>query len=102
MNPIPHPGIIDPAAAVAFEGYLRLAMLLAIVALLVGYAVLVGAVRNAFRRREWLFCPVRLRKARVDFQLAGDGTATDVLRCSIFGRRPVTCGKACMPAAARA
>jgi hypothetical protein len=98
MNPIPHPAMVDPTAAVAFDGYLRIAIL----ALLVGYATLVGAIRSAFRRRERLFCPARLRTARVDFQLAGDGSRTDVLRCSIFGRRPITCGKVCMPAAARA
>ena len=102
MNPIPHAGVVDPTSAVAFDGYLRIAMLLAILALLIGYAVLVGAIRNAFRRRERLFCPVRLRTARVDFQLSADGTRTDVLRCSIFGRRPVTCGKVCMAAAAGA
>lgn len=43
-----------------------------------------------------LRCPVRLRPARVHFRLAPTGERIDVVRCSVFGRRPITCGKVCM------
>jgi hypothetical protein len=77
---------------------LELVMVATIAALLVVFgALLWRALRSVARERARVICPVRLRPAKVGFALAPDGTRADVLRCSVFGRRPITCGKACLP-----
>lgn len=94
MNPIP-PGAI-PTNLLVVHGYLEVLLLLIVVSLGVLFALSLRELRGVDRWRDRLRCPVRLRTARVEFRLGGDGKPTDVLRCSIFGRRPITCGKACL------
>jgi hypothetical protein len=100
MNPIPQAPIPTPALFV--NGYLELIMLLSIVSLLVIFGMFFWSIRHVTRERLSLFCPVRLRRVRVLFRLAPDGKRTDILRCSVFGRRPVTCGKVCLQQPAHA
>ena len=94
MNPIPQAPLPTPPLFV--NGYLELIMLLSIVSLLVIFGMLFWSIRDVTRERLSLFCPVRLRRVRVLFRLAPDGKRTDIVRCSVFGRRPVTCGKVCL------
>ena len=95
MNPIPHGGAI-PVAPVVFDGYLELILVLTIASLFVMFGMFLWSVRDVVRERRWLFCPIRLRVVMVLFRLAPNGQRTDVIRCSVFGRRPVTCGKVCL------
>jgi len=99
--PIPYPGVVDATGPFLPIGYVQLVVLICIASVLVAYAILFSSTRSVRRRRERLFCPVRLRMARVLFRLAPDGSRADVIRCSVFGRRPITCGKSCMNAPAR-
>src|SRR5437667_12852151 len=94
MNPIP-PGVI-PHGPVAVHGYLEFLLLLTVASLVVLFVMSLREVRGLHRWRERLRCPVRLRPARVDFRIGAEGRPADVLRCSIFGRRTITCGKACL------
>jgi hypothetical protein len=94
MNPIP-PGAI-PTNLLVVHGYLEVLLVLTVISLVVLFALSLRELRGVERWRDRLRCPVRLRMARVDFRIGGDGKPTDVLRCSIFGRRPITCGKACL------
>ena len=95
MNPIPQFPTLPPPGAV------DLALLLGLLALAVvlGGAVILGlsmlGSREARRERTRLVCPVRLRPARVVFGLDRLGRRVDVIRCSVFGPRPITCGKVC-------
>jgi len=87
MNPMPMPSMLSEAQL--------LVMLLAVVT---GILSLIGfvlwAARHAYQERQRLRCPVRLRMATVLFGLAPDGRRTDVLRCTVFRKRPaITCGK---------
>ena len=91
MIPIPHDGGI-PSVPLFVNGYLDLLMVLSLVAL----AVVFVAMLWAARRPERVFCPVRLRRVRVSFRLAPNGARSDVVRCAVFGRRPITCGKPCV------
>ena len=75
---------------------IALLLLLTVVSLVVLFAMSLRELRGFSRWHARLRCPVRLRSARVLFRIEGDGRPADVLRCSIFGRRPVTCGKACL------
>ena len=94
MNPIP-PGVVPPASA-AINGYLEALLLFTVASLIVIFIMSLREMRGQYRRRVKLFCPVRLRRVRVLFGLWPDGEPADVLRCSVFGRRPVTCGKVCL------
>lgn len=94
MNPMPHDGGI-PTIPIFVNGYLDLLMLVTIASLAVIFGMILWTAWGANRRRERVLCPVRLRRARVVFRLAPDGRPSDVIRCSIFGRRPITCGKVC-------
>ena len=96
MNPIPPGPMAEPWLSV--NGVLQFIMLLTIVSIAVLFVMSLNELRGYHRMR--LRCPVRLRPARVDFEMGPGGKTTDVLRCSIFGRRPITCGKACAPHAA--
>lgn len=91
MNPIPQAPI--PTGTLFLNGYLEL---LAVASILVIVGMTLWVVRSAIRERVRLMCPVRLRRVRVLFRLAPDGKRADVLRCSVFGRRPITCGKVCL------
>ena len=99
MNPIPQAPI--PGPNLFMNGYLELIMLLSIASLVVIFGLLFWSIRNVSREQLSLLCPVRLRRVRVLFRLAPDGKRTDILRCSVFGRHPVTCGKVCLQRPAR-
>jgi len=95
MEPIPPGSVIDGTPQ------LQVFMLLAIVALLAMYAVLLWAMWSKTHARERLCCPVKRRMATVVFGLAPGGARTEVLACSLFGRgQPLTCGTPCLRAAA--
>jgi len=80
--------------------YLEFLLVLTVASLVVVFLMSLREIRGVSRWHARLRCPVRLRRARVEFRIAGDGTPAEVLRCSIFGRRPITCGKVCTPHAA--
>ena len=96
MNPIPPGPMAGPWLSV--NGVLEFIMLLTIASIAVLLVMSLNELRGHYRAR--LRCPVRLRPARVDFEIGPGGKPTDVLRCSIFGRGALTCGKACLPHAA--
>jgi hypothetical protein len=95
MNPIFPSGAI-PATPIFLNGYMDLIVVLTAAALAIMFGVILWNVRDLTRERKWIFCPVWLRPVRVLFRLAPDGARSDVLRCSVFGRRPITCGKVCL------
>jgi hypothetical protein len=74
----------------------EVAVVLVIAVLLVISGMSVRDIGRVYFRRERVVCPVRLRRVRVLFRLWPDGAREDVIRCSVFGRGPVTCGKACL------
>ena len=76
--------------------FFEVAVVLVIAVLLVIAGMAVRDIGRAYFRRERFVCPVRLRRVRVLFRLWPDGAREDVIRCSVFGRRPVTCGKVCL------
>jgi hypothetical protein len=94
MNPIPQGGPI-PTALFA-NGYLNAIMLITLASLCVIFVVMLWTMWRATREGARLHCPVRLRRARVLFRLGMSGERVDVIRCSIFGRRPISCGKVCL------
>ena len=89
MNAIPTGPGVDLTVS------LQLVALLLLLAVFLIYGVLFAAMG---RRREHarLECPVELRPARVTFGVAGDGSRVDVVKCSLFRGRPITCSKACV------
>jgi hypothetical protein len=94
MNPIPQGGPI-PTWLFA-NGYLHAIMLITIALLAVMFAMMLWTMWRATREGARLQCPVRLRRAYVRFRLGLNGERVDVIRCSVFGRRPITCGKTCL------
>jgi hypothetical protein len=78
------------------NGYFDLPMIIIVVSLLVLFGVGLLSLYTPKRERVRLFCPVRLRRVAVRFRLARNGERVDIERCSVFGRRPVTCGKVCL------
>lgn len=92
MNPIPTGAILQTSVVVELEALL----LLTVASLVVIFLMSLRELRGGSRWRARLRCPVRLRTARVAFRIGADGKPADVVRCSIFGRRPITCGKACL------
>ena len=99
MNPIPPDGVM-PATRLFANGSLDLLLLITMASLFVVFGMMLWTLRRATRERTKVLCPEHLRPARVRFQLAADGMRTDVLGCSLLGRRPVTCARACLKAAA--
>ena len=95
MNLIPHDGAM-PTGPFFGNGYPGVLLLLTIASLFVVFGMMLWALRRVTRERKRLLCPVRLRSVRVLFRLAPDGARTEVLRCSVFGRRPITCGQVCL------
>ena len=75
--------------------YLEFLLLVTVASLVVLFLMSLREIRSVSRWRAVLRCPVRLRRARVEFRIVGDGTPAEVLHCSIFGRSPITCGKVC-------
>jgi len=94
MNPIPQAGPIP--TTLFTNGSLQALMLLTVVSLAVIFVMMLWTMWHATRERVRLRCPVRLRRVRVLFRLGAAGERIDIVRCSIFGRRPVTCGKVCL------
>jgi hypothetical protein len=94
MNPIPPTGPISTTFLT--NGSLHALMLITIASLAVIFVMMLWTMWHATREITRLRCPVRLRRVRVLFRLGEAGERIDIVRCSIFGRRPVTCGKACL------
>jgi hypothetical protein len=94
MNPIPSG--LTPSMPLTVNAYLEVLLALTVVSLVILFAMGLREVRQGYSRRERIACPVRLRRVRVHFRLWPDGTRADVIRCSVFGRRPITCGEACL------
>ena len=94
MNPIP-PGVF-PTDAYSIDGYLHGLMIAGFVALIVMVGIAVWSVFHWNEEPVRFFCPVRLRRVRAVFRLDDDGRRLDVLRCNVFGRRAITCGKPCV------
>jgi hypothetical protein len=86
----PEPAIGVSSGTPELLGALVLGVLLAFCAAL----ALLG--RRTERHGERVFCPLYLRPARVVFRTKPGGERVDVIRCSVFGRRPLTCGKGCL------
>jgi len=96
MNPIPIPQPGPIATTLYTNGYLHALTLITIASLAVIFVMMLWTMWHATREGARLRCPLRLRRARILFRLGDAGERIDVIRCSIFGRRPVTCGKACL------
>jgi len=94
MNPVP-PGMF-PTGSYPVDGYLHGLMINVFVALMVMAGIVVWSVLHWNEEPARFFCPVRLRRVRAVFRLDEHGRRIDVLRCSVFGRRPLSCGKACL------
>ena len=93
MNPVP-PGVVSGSYPV--DGYLYVLMGVALAALIIVLAIFIWSVLSWNRESARLFCPVRLRRIRAVFRLDEEGRRIDVLRCTAFGRKPITCGKMCL------
>jgi hypothetical protein len=94
MNPIPQIGPIPTWLYV--NGYLHAIMLITIASVCVIFILMLWTMWRATREGARLRCPVRLRRAHVRFRLGLYGERIDVIRCSVVGRRPITCGKVCL------
>lgn len=101
MTAIPYDGVMPPLPLPA-DGYATLIMLLGIASAVVVFGMMLWAIRGTVRRRERINCPVQLRPARVLFALGPGYARRDIVRCSLFGRRRVTCGKVCLHTPTRA
>jgi hypothetical protein len=93
MNPVP-PGVF-PTGSYPVDGYLDLFMVGVLVAFAVVLGIIVWSVLYWNEEPARFVCPVRLRRVRAVFRLDDDGRRIDVLRCSVFRRTPITCGKPC-------
>ena len=92
---VPLPPMTDPT--IAFDPLpMQVVGLCLIVVVLALYAAMTCLGDHADERHEYDYCPVERRMAKVLFRTGPGGERTDVVRCSIFGRRPVTCTKACL------
>jgi hypothetical protein len=99
MNPMPSSGTI-PTTPFLVNGYVEFAMVLSVLSLLVVFGMLLWSTRAERRQRVTVVCPLRMRPTSVLFRLGLTGIRTEVIRCAVFGRGAVTCGKACLPRAA--
>ena len=93
MNPVP-PGV--PSGSYPVDGYLYILMAITLVAVVIVAGILIWSVMSWNREPARFLCPVRRRRLRVIFRLDDAGRRIDVLRCAVFGRRPITCGKVCL------
>jgi hypothetical protein len=96
MNPMPP--TMPLAIPLSVHALLDILLVLTIAALVVIAGMAVRDIGRAYFRRERLVCPVRQRRVQVLFRLWPDGARADVIRCSVFGRGAVTCGKVCLQA----
>jgi hypothetical protein len=93
MTPVgPGDGILDRILSPDGSGLGWLVLLLVVTA--AGILWLVHGARYARRR---LRCPVHGRMATVRFRREESGRPAEVVRCSLFGRLPVTCDGSCLP-----
>lgn len=92
MNPIPY-GWTMPFTV---TGFLALLLVVAVGSVAVMVFMMMWGARHEGRRRVRIFCPVRLKRARVLLRLGPTGAPAEVLACSEFGRRTLTCGRACL------
>jgi len=97
MNPVP-PGAF-PTSSVPVDGYLHVLLTIGLAALVIVLGIVQWSMFGWNRERACLLCPVRLRWVGVVFRLDDADRRIDVLRCAVFGRRPITCGKPCLRAA---
>jgi len=96
MNPmLPPVTPIDPYPLLA-SGYLMLLFALAVACAMAIFGAMIWSIRRATWERANIRCPTRLRTVRVVFGLGPKGERTDVVRCSVFGRRRVACDKICL------
>ncbi|MCK6551786.1 hypothetical protein L6R52_38485 [Myxococcota bacterium] len=71
------------------------------VAAMVALVYVIGRVFGRARMQKRLHCPVQHQDYTVDFACQldpewGVGKRVDVLQCSAFGERPVSCAKGCV------
>jgi hypothetical protein len=92
MNPIPY-GWTMPFSV---TGFLALLLVVAVGSVAVMVFMMMWAAHREGRQRVRIFCPVRLKHARVLLGLGATGAPVEVLACSEFGRRTLTCGSACL------
>jgi hypothetical protein len=98
ISSAPIEGLGTPPEGLAVEAVGFLAIVV-----IVAFAALLWMIRRGSEARERLRCPRRHKVAVVTFRLAGDGTRTDVMRCSLLRRgREKFCDKICMHGAAAA
>ena len=94
MNPVP-PSVF-PTGSYPVDGYLEILTMAGLVAFMVMLGIFAWSVLHSNQESERFVCPVRLRRIRAVFRLDDDGRRVDVLRCSVFRRRAITCGKPCV------
>jgi hypothetical protein len=87
-----------PPLTFSVGNLMALVVVVTIVSLAALFALALWEIGRSGRRTVRLRCPVRLRRVRVVFGTGPHGEPVDVVRCSVFGRRPITCGKACLHA----
>ena len=85
-----------PPPAFSVGNLTGLILVVTIVSLAALFALALWEIGRSGQRAVRLRCPVRLRRVRVLFGVGPHGEPVDVIRCSVFGRRPVTCGKVCL------
>lgn len=90
IPPVPGPDMQFDPLPIQILGLILMITVLSI------YAAITWLGRHGDELRKRLFCPVYRRMAKVTFLVAADGKPTDVVRCSVFGRRAITCCKACL------
>jgi len=96
MFPLPPMGLAERFGGAA-DGHLGLMAVLAILALLGTYGVLLWAIRSTRTRERDLRCPDDGRMARVRFLIGPSGRPVDVDGCSLRVR--TRCSKRCLQAA---
>jgi hypothetical protein len=104
MNPIPPISSVPiEGLGAPLQGVVLEAVGFLVIVVIVAFAALLLAIRHGSVVRERLRCPQRRKRATVTFRIAGDGTRTDVMRCSLVrGGRESFCGKICLHGAAPA
>src|SRR5262245_29860135 len=85
-----------PTDAYSIDGYLQHGLMIARFVALIVMVGIVWSVLHCNEEPARFLCPVRLRRVRAVFRLDEDGRRIDVLRCNVFGRHSITCGKPCV------
>lgn len=92
----PDPAGAIPSASLIVDGFLLLLLTMAS-AFVIFALLMLWTLCSVTRERRRFVCPIQMRPARVLFSLTPTGRRADVVRCSVFGGRPITCGKMCLP-----